>query len=156
MTETAILFDVKSALVQGKAVYQDDSDFKHRPRWKPYLLTTAGILYHGIVIKIDQQSFKTRGFVDTPYGIFTRKALKDPVPCWWLGFGNCMRELAALDPDEIPYPTALAVLGLSYPFSQEELKTTYRQLVKQHHPDQGGDAERFMEIQAAYELLENC
>lgn len=35
-----------------------------------------------------------------------------------------------------------------------EVKQAYRRLAKQYHPDHGGDASRFIEVRAAYEVLE--
>jgi hypothetical protein len=47
----------------------------------------------------------------------------------------------------------LAVLGLDKPPStQREIKSAYRKQVKLHHPDAGGDANKFRELQAAYEF----
>ena len=37
--------------------------------------------------------------------------------------------------------------------SQEDIKRQYRTLAHQHHPDRGGDAERFKRISLAYEVL---
>lgn len=37
--------------------------------------------------------------------------------------------------------------------SQEDIKQQYRTLAHQHHPDRGGDAERFKRISLAYEVL---
>lgn len=45
----------------------------------------------------------------------------------------------------------LTVLGLEAGTSKEDIKRAYRRLAKQHHPDCGGDAEKFKEIQAAFE-----
>jgi len=35
----------------------------------------------------------------------------------------------------------------------EEIKKAYRELVKIHHPDKGGDAKQILEINAAWEIL---
>jgi|CXWL01.1.fsa_nt_gi hypothetical protein len=43
------------------------------------------------------------------------------------------------------------VLGVSRQADAESIKATYRELVKIHHPDKGGNADRFNEIQKAYE-----
>ena len=48
---------------------------------------------------------------------------------------------------------ALHVLGLKHGASQDSIKKSYRQLVKQHHPDLGGSAEEFRKINEAYQQL---
>ncbi len=45
------------------------------------------------------------------------------------------------------------VLGLKENASQSEIKSSYRRLVKQHHPDAGGEKDRFLAIQSAWETL---
>ena len=45
------------------------------------------------------------------------------------------------------------VLGLTAAASGAEIKAAYRALVKQHHPDAGGDEERIIALNAAWELL---
>lgn len=42
------------------------------------------------------------------------------------------------------------VLGCSRTDDEEQIKFKYRLLVKQHHPDAGGNTQRFQEIQQAY------
>lgn len=44
-------------------------------------------------------------------------------------------------------------LGLKKNATQKEIKSSYRSLVKQHHPDAGGEKERFLAIQNAWETL---
>jgi DnaJ-like protein len=48
-------------------------------------------------------------------------------------------------------PDFLAKLGLAPPYSVEDVKQAYRNKVKTAHPDVGGSAAEFAEIQAAYE-----
>ncbi|MCY4235497.1 MAG: DnaJ domain-containing protein [Cyanobacteria bacterium MAG CAR2_bin_4] len=44
-------------------------------------------------------------------------------------------------------------LGLSPAATAAEIKVAYRQLVKRHHPDAGGDAQRIVAINVAYGVL---
>jgi molecular chaperone DnaJ len=46
-----------------------------------------------------------------------------------------------------------AVLGLTPQATGAEIKAAYRALVKCHHPDAGGDEERIVALNAAWELL---
>jgi len=45
------------------------------------------------------------------------------------------------------------VLGVAADATDEEVKAAYRKAALEHHPDKGGDAERFREVQEAYEAL---
>ena len=47
------------------------------------------------------------------------------------------------------------VLGIDRNATQNRIKKAHRNLVKQLHPDIGGDPIRFAEVQAAYEILMN-
>ena len=44
-------------------------------------------------------------------------------------------------------------LGLKKNATRSEIKSAYRSLVKKHHPDAGGEKERFLAIQNAWETL---
>lgn len=48
-------------------------------------------------------------------------------------------------------PPCLERLGLAPPATAAAVKSAYRRLSRELHPDQGGDHERFIEIQQAYE-----
>ena len=56
---------------------------------------------------------------------------------------------AVSGPSSDPY----LVLGVPLQASAAEIKAAYRALVKQHHPDAGGDAERILSLNAAWEVL---
>jgi DnaJ-class molecular chaperone len=44
-------------------------------------------------------------------------------------------------------------LGVSPTANADEIKSAYRRLAGQHHPDKGGDTQKFQEIQSAYDTL---
>lgn len=46
-----------------------------------------------------------------------------------------------------------AILGVARGATPEQIKTAFRKLAKKHHPDIGGDKEKFETIQQAYEVL---
>ena len=48
-----------------------------------------------------------------------------------------------------PYQT----LGIARDATVDEIKRAYRKLASQHHPDRGGDTQKFQEIQVAYDTL---
>ncbi|WP_226363111.1 DnaJ domain-containing protein [Pseudonocardia sp. ICBG1142] len=58
-----------------------------------------------------------------------------------------------------PTPTAqartqaAALLGVSPGAPPEVLRAAWRAAARHHHPDRGGDTERFIAVNAAYELL---
>ncbi len=45
------------------------------------------------------------------------------------------------------------ILGINENVNQDEIKRVYRELSKKHHPDKGGDENKFKEISEAYEVL---
>jgi DnaJ-class molecular chaperone len=45
------------------------------------------------------------------------------------------------------------VLGIPKTATADEIKQAYRRLAHQHHPDKGGDTEKFQEIEEAYRTL---
>ena len=46
-----------------------------------------------------------------------------------------------------------SVLGVSRDAEVSEIRTAYKQLAKEHHPDKGGDPEKFKEVSQAHEVL---
>lgn len=47
------------------------------------------------------------------------------------------------------------ILGISKDASKEDIKKAYKKMAIQHHPDKGGDPEKFKEVARAYEVLSN-
>ena len=47
------------------------------------------------------------------------------------------------------------ILGVAKGASAEEIKVAFRKKAHQHHPDKGGDAEKFKELNEAYQVLSN-
>ena len=47
------------------------------------------------------------------------------------------------------------VLGVDKLATASEIKKSYRKLVKEHHPDKGGDEDAFKKVSYAYEILSN-
>jgi curved DNA-binding protein len=45
------------------------------------------------------------------------------------------------------------ILGVPKGASEDEIKRAYRRLAMQHHPDRGGDQNKFQQIQQAYDVL---
>ncbi len=47
------------------------------------------------------------------------------------------------------------ILGVSKDATQDEIKKAYRKKAHKHHPDKGGDEEKFKKINEAYQILSN-
>lgn len=48
------------------------------------------------------------------------------------------------------------ILGVNKTASADEIKSAFRKKAHEHHPDKGGDAEKFKELNEAYQVLSNA
>ena len=55
--------------------------------------------------------------------------------------------------DDLHDPQRLALLGLPPHAGLADIKQRFRELAKRHHPDHGGDSEKFIALLQAYEKL---
>ncbi len=53
-------------------------------------------------------------------------------------------------------PTAYQVLGVENDSTTEKIRAAYKRLALKHHPDKGGDAEKFRSIYSAHKILTNA
>jgi len=72
----------------------------------------------------------------------TPEQLRSLLDSFWTRFGAWTRQ-----------DSALATLGLAPGASDEEIRARFHALCLEHHPDRGGDADRFREVAAAMESL---
>ena len=56
-------------------------------------------------------------------------------------------------PEEVDNKKLYEVLGVDQKATQNEVRKAFKKLAIKHHPDRGGDSEKFKEINAAYEVL---
>ena len=59
------------------------------------------------------------------------------------------------EPEEVDNSKLYEVLGVEKNADQKSIKKAYRKLAMKHHPDKGGDPEKFKEINGAHEVLSN-
>ena len=70
-------------------------------------------------------------------------------------FGNFGGEEEEGFSGEIENKKLYEVLGVPQNATADDIKKAFRKAAKEHHPDKGGDSEKFKEVNAAYEVLSN-
>ena len=58
--------------------------------------------------------------------------------------------------DDLSGTKLYEVLGIQFDATCEEIKKAWREKARKHHPDKGGDAEKFAAIQKAFETLSDA
>lgn len=71
---------------------------------------------------------------------------------WKAQFSNRMG--LAVAKETLGDKSALSILGLAVGATWKEIKSAYRRLALETHPDRGGSAAAFAAVHAAYEILE--
>lgn len=71
------------------------------------------------------------------------------------GMGGGFEEMGGRrgPPKEVNNTKYYELLGVDKNVSMDDLKKVFRKMALKHHPDRGGDTEKFQEIQQAYEVL---
>ena len=64
------------------------------------------------------------------------------------GFGGGQR-------GEVDNSKLYEILGVEKTASEAEIRKAFKKLAIKHHPDRGGDQEKFKEINGAYEILKD-
>lgn len=86
--------------------------------------------------------------------LLSRKTVDDMLD--QLNFGDngvLKEELYGTESKAKSPPTLYDTLEVAQSASLEEIKASYRRLAKAHHPDVGGDSDKFHEIASAYRIL---
>ena len=71
---------------------------------------------------------------------------------WKAGFQNMFADKEEAQ-DFLGSDHPLKILGLDLGATIDQIKSAYRALAKQHHPDKGGEPSVFRRIVAAYKVL---
>lgn len=71
------------------------------------------------------------------------------------GFGGQERFSSQQPKPEADTTKLYEALGVEKTANQKTIKKAYRKMALKHHPDRGGNADKFKEVNAAYEILSN-
>lgn len=108
--------------------------------YSPDDLTGSWLDGERLTYRLDRQSLEQEGFAFIPASEY----LSDKEEPIFFNFERMKQHGGQL-------PTCLEVLNLSWPCTVTDVQEAYRRLVKSAHPDGGGNHDKFLELQAAYE-----
>ncbi len=94
-------------------------------------------------IRFDRASLQQWGYAFISFGDADRYGLEEPL------FYTTPYRMRA--DSESTQHDCFAQLELSPPYTVAAVKSAYRRLAKQHHPDRGGAEDRFLALQRAYQ-----
>jgi hypothetical protein len=94
------------------------------------------------MIRLNRQHLERWGYAFVSFGDADRYGLEEP-----LFYTTPFAQRAG---DAVAQQDCFAQLELTPPYSVAAVKRAYRRLAKQHHPDRGGAASRFLALQHAY------
>ena len=90
----------------------------------------------------------------SPYGTYTGE--RGSPQKWRLIFDEVWRYANSVDTSDVQIgESPYAVLGLPNSATFNEVKTAFRKLVMQHHPDHGGDKETCRRVIAAFKQIKD-
>jgi hypothetical protein len=99
-------------------------------------------------IRLERASLEQWGYAFVSFGDAERYGLEEPL---FYTTPYTMRTGDALTQQD-----CFEQLGLTPPYTVAAVKSAYRRLAKQHHPDRGGAADRFLTLQIAYRQAIEC
>lgn len=88
---------------------------------------------------------------DIRTAVVDRAILEREGSVWCRGVGHRLHRSPEVPRAYIHTPPCLVSLGLSWPCTEAEVKRAFRVRSREAHPDAGGEAERFIALQRAYE-----
>lgn len=144
-TDTRLSADTFPSVIYRKSFYYPDTEqYWYEPVFIDQATAHRVILHDidGVTFTLDRDKLEKHGRVyHHKGGMFYLKKGVDAV--------ETIKEYY----DKHISKTAADVLGIDIPYTKENVKAAYRKLAAQNHPDTGGDGEKFIQIQSAYESL---
>jgi hypothetical protein len=128
-----------------------------------YRLRDRLLAQHSAILEIDVLSIRLDDYHTSSAGL----TMHDPMRAFYLDWAN-LQNTGADDVERLlggfwaryfaqeKRADALRTLGLRDPVDPPSITQAYRRLAMRHHPDRGGDGERFQSIQQAMEILRRC